>query len=269
MSKRPLSAPTKKPVTLAPIRPNLGVEVAFQTRLEALIARMNRDVSRQILSAYRRKPPEMAQDASPAATLRALIRGLASDWSKRFSEFGAKWGTRFARDAAGAADRSFASALKRAGFTVSFKMSPAANDVLQASIGEQVNLIKSIPQEYLVDVQGAVMRSVQTGRDIGSLSAELQASYGVSKRRAALIARDQNNKSTAAITRVRQDELGITEAIWLHSAGGRTPRPTHVANSGKRYSIRDGWLDPASQKKIWPGTEINCRCVSKSLIPGL
>jgi SPP1 gp7 family putative phage head morphogenesis protein len=152
---------------------------------------------------------------------------------------------------------------------VRFKMTEAARDVMSATIAEQVGLIKSIPAEHLTDVQGIVMRGVQVGRDLGTVSRDLQHQFGVTKRRAATIARDQNNKATASITRVRQQELGIIEAEWLHSAGGKQPRPTHVANSGKRYLIADGWLDPALNRRIWPGTEINCRCVSKSVIPGL
>lgn len=267
--KRPLSAPTKKPVTLAPIRPNLGVEAAFQTRLEALIARMNRDTTRAILTAYRRKPPEMAQDASPAATLRALIRGLASDWSKRFSEFGAKWGAKFARDATGSADRSFAAALRKAGFTVRFSMTRPVNDVVQASIASNVALIRSIPEQYHKDIETSVMRSVQVGRDLGGLAAELQSNFGVTQRRAAIISRSQSNLATAAITRARQQELGITTALWLHSSGGKQPRPSHVANSGKPYDIAKGWFDPEVKKFILPGELPSCRCVSRALIPGL
>ncbi|WP_257785984.1 hypothetical protein [Burkholderia ubonensis] len=41
----------------------------------------------------------------------------------------------------------------------------------------------------------------------------------MTKRRAAFIAHNQNSKATATITRVRQEGLGITEAIWLHSHG--------------------------------------------------
>jgi len=36
-----------------------------------------------------------------------------------------------------------------------------------------------------------------------------------------------------------------------------------------RYNIATGWFDPDARKYIWPGTEINCRCVSKAVIPGL
>lgn len=141
-------------------------------------------------------------------------------------------------------------------------------DALEATVAENVSLIKSIGSQYLTAIEGHVMRSVTTGRDLAPLARRLELQYGVTRRRAALIARDQNNKATAVITRERQNELGI-KAIWLHSAGGKEPRPTHVANSGKVYDPKEGWFDPDVGEHIWPGTLINCRCVSKSVIPGL
>jgi SPP1 gp7 family putative phage head morphogenesis protein len=234
-----------------------------------MIEAMHRDVHRAVRRQWRMNTPEMAGDESPAAGLRRMMGRLAREWSSRFADFAISWSRKFTSDAAAGADRAFSAALRKAGFTVKFQMTAAANDVMQATIGEQVGLIKSIPEQYLKDVEGDVMRSVQTGRDLAGLTADIERNYGVTHRRAAFIARDQNNKATATITRVRQQELGIEEAEWLHSAGGRQPRPTHVANSRKRYNIREGWLDPATNKRIWPGTEINCRCVAKSIIPGL
>nr|WP_277347156.1 phage minor head protein [Collimonas pratensis] len=134
-------------------------------------------------------------------------------------------------------------------------------------MSEQVGLIKSIASQHLTEVQGLVMRSVADGRDLGTLAKGLEDRYGITKRRAALIARDQNNKATATITRVRQDSLGITEAVWMHSHAGKHPRPSHVAANGKRYTIKEGmYLDGVW---TWPGREIGCRCISKSVIPGL
>lgn len=266
MSKK-LTAPTHKPVTVAAVRPNLGIQVAYQRKLDDLIDAMNRAITRAIQAQWRRDPPELAQDESSPAALQATMRRLGYEWSKRFDDFAKTAGRRFSRDAIGSADRSFAAALKNAGFTVQFKMTPAAQEIMTATIAEQVNLIKSIPTEYLTQVQGHVMRSVSAGRDLGSLSNALQQQFGVTKRRAATIARDQNNKATASITKARQAELGITHATWLHSAGGKTPRPEHFAASGKAYEIAKGMF--LEGRWTWPGVEINCRCVSKSIIPGL
>jgi SPP1 gp7 family putative phage head morphogenesis protein len=264
-----MSTRKRKPVALRAVRPNAGVQASYQRKLDALIDAMQAAVEAAIHTAYLRKPPRLAADEAPAEALRGVAARLGREWQQRFTDFANREGKRFTAQAAGHADRSFAEALREAGFTVRFTMTPEARDVLAATMAEQVNLIRSIPAEYLTQVQGAVMRSVQTGRDLGALTTELQEQFGVTKRRAAFIARDQNNKATASMIRVRQDALGITQAMWLHSAGGKVPRPTHVANNGKLYDVKEGWLDPAINKRIFPGELPNCRCVSRSVIPGL
>jgi SPP1 gp7 family putative phage head morphogenesis protein len=113
------------------------------------------------------------------------------------------------------------------------------------------------------------MRSVQSGRDLQQLARDLQREFGVTKRRAALIARDQNNKATAVFTRTRQLELGMTRAVWMHSHGGKEPRKTHLKMDGRGYDTRRGMWDPAESKYIFPGELINCRCVSKTIVPGV
>ncbi|TAL90941.1 MAG: phage head morphogenesis protein [Candidimonas sp.] len=217
-------------------------------------------------ASYRANSPEMAQDASPAMELRKAMRKMARRWQHRFDQAAPELADYFATNAVDRADGALKSILKRSGFSVEFKMTAEANDVMQATIGEQVGLIKSIASEHLTQVEGLVMRSVSAGRDLHSLAESLEKSYGVTKRRAALIARDQNNKATASINRVRQEALGIDEAEWMHSRGGAHPRPSHVAANGKRYKVKEGML--IDGEYIRPGEKINCRCISRSIIPG-
>lgn len=269
MAQRKLTAPTKKAIRLAAVRPNAGLELRYQAQIDDIIAAMHRDTIRTVRRAWKVNPPEMAADISPAAALRAAMGRLASKWSRRFADFAEFIGGAFGRKATALTDRAMAAALRKAGFTVKFSMTREINDITQAAVAQNVTLIKSIPAEYLADVQGAVMRSVQTGRDLATLTAELERDYGITRRRAALISRHQNNMATATITRARQEELGITQAVWRHSSAGRKPRPSHVVNNGKPYNVATGWFDPAERKFIRPGELINCRCQSIAIIPGL
>jgi SPP1 gp7 family putative phage head morphogenesis protein len=139
---------------------------------------------------------------------------------------------------------------------------------MQATINEQVSLIKSIPSQYFTQIEGVVMRSVQTGRDLGQLTKDLQEQFGVTRRRAATIARSQNNIATSSMTRARQDALGITEGTWVHSGAGKHPRPTHVAMSGKRFNLKKGMYDSAVKRWILPAQEPGCRCIWRPVIAG-
>lgn len=261
-----------EPVTLRPVRPNVGIEAAYRRRLLEAVRAMHDDLLTELRAAYAENKPEMAQDRSPAKELQEIIGRLAWRWRQRFAELAPELARHFAKSAADRSDRALAASLKKAGFTVQFRMTRAVNDIVQAQVAANVALIKSIGAQHLTDVEGIVMRSVQQGRDLGGLTKDLQEQYGVTRRRAAFIASDQNSKATAVVTRSRYVELGITQAIWIHSAGGKHPRPTHV-KAGRdqvRYSVLDGWPDPAlGGKRIWPGTEFSCRCVSRPILPGL
>lgn len=263
-----VSASRLKPKTLPPIRPNVGLEAVYRKRLQKLLEEMHCSVQYWLQVRYGQHEDALALDASPVAELRAEIRKLARRWQKRFNDLAPKLAKYFASSASKRTDAQMKKLLADAGMTVDFKLTRQQQNVLKAAVAANVQLIKSIPQRYMGKVEQSVMKAVQAGGKLGDLTKELQQSFGVEKRRAALIARDQNRKATAALQRQRQIEVGITEAIWLHSYGGKVPRKTHLANDGKRFDVVNGWYDPAEKKRIWPGTLINCRCVQRAVIPG-
>ena len=264
-----ITSPTGKPITLRPIHPNAGLESEFRKKLERMIDDMQKSVEYHLLRSYRAHEPEMAQDGvfsdMASSFLTKVMKKLAVIWLKRFDDAAPLLAKYFSTSMQKRSDSALRAALKKSGFAVKFQMTPEMEDVLQSTVQQQVALIKSIPQQYLSDVEGLVMRSVQAGRDIGGLADELQKRYGVTRYRAALIARNQNNVATQMMNRARQKELGITEAIWVHSGAGRHPRKSHVAFSGKKYDIDKGAL--IDGEFIFPGQLINCRCICKSVIP--
>lgn len=271
-----------KPKTLPPVRPNAGVQAAYQLRLERLVVAMCDEVLKAVRKTYRANPPEMATDELPSKALRKEVQRLARRWEKAFADAAPALAEYYAKSAERRTAKQLERILREGGFSVRFKMTRAMKDVMDASVAEQVGLIKSIPEQYLKDVEGAVMRSVQVGRDLKGLTDEIGGLVSLTRkpgekdktlaartfRRAATIARDQNNKATAVMARTRHLELGITKAVWLHSHGGKQPRPTHLENDGQPFDIEEGWLDPAVGKRIWPGELINCRCVSKPIVEG-
>lgn len=219
------------------------------------------------LSASYKASGAMAMDASPAVMMRKSMNKLSRRWAKNFDDFADRLARRFADDTMGNADASLSNALESAGFTVEFRMTEAMNNALQATITENVNLIRTIPERYLSNVETLVSQSVARGRDLGSLTKAIQEQYGVTKRRAALIARDQNNKATSVMQAARQKSIGITEGIWHHSHAGKVPRQSHLKADGEKFDLNKGlFLDG---KWVMPGEEINCRCTWSPVIPNL
>lgn len=261
--------PTLKTNSLAPVRGNKGIEMAYRRKLKRLIAEMQASITYWLKAAYRANTPELAQDESPATALRKAMRKLSRRWQANFDQGATDLASWFAQETKDYADGSLQRILATSGFAVSFKMTRPMQDAYSAVIGENVGLIKSIAAEYLTQVEGLVMRSVQQGRDLSYLTEQLQKRFAITNRRAVLISRDQNNKATAVVERVRQSELGITHAVWQHSHAGQDPRPEHMKWDGKTYEIAKGMWSEVEHEWVWPGTPINCRCVSRPVLPAL
>jgi SPP1 gp7 family putative phage head morphogenesis protein len=259
------------PKTARAVHANRGVEAKYRKALQKLIAEMHGSVEYWLTAAYRKDPPRMAalveqaQDAAPAQNIRKMLDDLKRRWLARFDEYAPKLAEAYLRGMFKSSDSAFRQALKDAGWAVEFRMTPAMRDSFQASLAENVGLIRSIPEKYLQQVEGVVMRSYSAGRDLATMVKELRELYPEASHRAELIARDQSNKANAVVNRARQMELGITEAIWMHSHAGKNPRPDHVAANGKRYKIAEGCL--ISGEHIQPGEEINCRCTCRAVLP--
>lgn len=271
-----LRSPGKKPILVHPVKPNAGTEAWLRRQILNMLNQMHASVMYWTKAAWRKGDlPEthkeaIAQDAaSPASQLDKAMRKLAEQWGKNFDQMSEQIAKAFAKKTMSHNSAAFQEALRKAGFSVKFRPTKRVNDALEAQMMDNVNLIKSIPQKYLDDVHGHVMRSVSQGRSLKQLTQDLQESYGISKRRAAFIARDQNNKATAIIHKTQQEDAGITRARWVHTSASKHPRPEHAKWGAEKatYDIKEGMWSEVSGKFIWPGTEPNCGCTSMSVIP--
>lgn len=292
MSRKP-----KRLETIVAIQPNRGVQLWYWNQLERLIRDAYEDLEREL-----ERPAEvalaqdqrlrcqglvtrgdiftgdtnieytasLAQDAaSPNTRLNTALKRWGDRWTGKFDKAANRLAKEFTTRSFGATQTVFRTVLAQSGFTVKFKATRESLEAFRATVSENVGLIKSIQSQYHTKIQGDVWRAVTRGSDLSTLSKNLKQSYGITTKRAALIARDQNAKAKATIENTRRQELGITRAIWQHSSAGKEPRPSHVAMNGKLFDLAKGMFDPDEQQWILPGQLINCRCTSRAVIPGL
>ena len=139
---------------------------------------------------------------------------------------------------------------------------PWLEDQLKLFANQNAQLITGMTSQELERVAGIVERGLQQGERFTQIAEELQKSFGISHRRATLIARDQTSKLNSSLSKLRQQELGIEEYIW-QTSGDERVRPTHRANDGKKFR----WDKPPS-KTGHPGHDVNCRCVAVGVIEG-
>jgi SPP1 gp7 family putative phage head morphogenesis protein len=127
---------------------------------------------------------------------------------------------------------------------------------------DNVGLIKTIPRGTLVSMQNIVEMGYQTGKSNTAIGKEIQEAYGIEKRHAQFIARDQMAKLNADITRTQQKDAGIEEYEWSTSRDSRV-RERHKELDGKRFK----WghppiVDKRTMRRGEPGEDYNCRCVA-------
>jgi SPP1 gp7 family putative phage head morphogenesis protein len=237
-----------------------------------MMASIHRSVIYWLRAEYRKHPPAIAQDASPFEWMRRIIAKLRNRWMKQIEEAAPKLADYFATAVQNRSDAELKKILRDGGFLVKFTNTKAMQDVRAATIAENVSLIKSIPSRFFDQIEGIISRGYAQGYDLKTVTDELQHTFGVTRKRAAFISRDQASKLNSQLTHVRYQEAGIQTMRWQHSLGGKTVRYTHrhVMN-GKEYDIKEGMFDPDPKvnRTIYPGTLINCRCIGRAVLPGI
>lgn len=148
---------------------------------------------------------------------------------------------------------------------------PRMRAIVEASTQSCTQLIKRIPQEYLSEVQVAVMSAITTGSGLEQLVPYLTKRYEGDARHARFVALDQVRKASANVNAARLQAVGVQNYIWVHVSGERYPRELHMQMSGKEYRYDD---PPVIQKakgnqpevKGKPGDLPFCRCVARPVL---
>ena len=151
---------------------------------------------------------------------------------------------------------------------------PKLEPLMDAWSKTNSKLIKSIQTKYLDDVAASASEYVRMGRTSKEFAEELRRQHDLAVARAKLIARTETAKLNSAITRERQEALGLNTYVWRSSRDERV-RASHRAMEGMycKYSdssvcSRDGvnWVSRASIGGYIgdPGTDYQCRCTASA-----
>jgi uncharacterized protein with gpF-like domain len=250
-----------QPDSLTPVSPNAGIESEYRRKMQALIKSMQNSVLFYLTRVYNAADTERVAGVKKIET---VLDELKTRWLGKFDEAAPKLAAGFVAQASKNLDLNMERQLRTRKFGIHFELTPQMRAVVHTEIVQNVSLIQSIPSQYFTEVEGLVMRSVEVGGDLKTLTDELHKRFGITLDRAARIAVDQNRKINSVMTKTRDLELGITKAIWIHTAC-LYPRQSHVDFHGKEYDVAEGAL--IDGKRVWPGSEIGCRCMSKPVLP--
>jgi len=137
-------------------------------------------------------------------------------------------------------------------------------------VDENVLKIKTLPQNTLDEMQQIILHGFKSGSTIRDITKEIQREYGVTRRRARTLARDQIATLNSQITKAQQQDAGCNRYRWSDSRDSRV-RECHHALNGKIFS----WDDPPEMwyttkkrgvvrtgRRCHPGEDYCCRCIA-------
>lgn len=244
------------------------IGIQYNAKLQRLVKQVKESISKEIVPLVRQLAPEYTQDAVVTTDawsdlILNAIANLVSRWqSPAVQAAGARIAGEFVQSSLKKSERDLK---KSAGIDV-FSGSSTLQDYLKASAQQNAQLIKSIPAKYLEEVQTLVMANMRSGMRPSFIEKALQEQFGVTQRRAKMIARDQTSKIQGEINRKQQQGAGFTHFRWLTSHDSRV-RHDHdvfehrVTKYGKGVYL---WSDLPLEKgvPVSPGSPINCRCTA-------
>lgn len=143
---------------------------------------------------------------------------------------------------------------------------------LEAFVKESISLITSVPQKNLSDIEQMLYRDAQRKLSPKEMKKRIVEQLDVSEARAELIARDQVGKFNAAITELRQTNLGVASYVWRTSEDERV-RPDHARLNGTTQKWAAPPVTVTSGKRAGehnhPGMDIQCRCYAEPILDKL
>lgn len=255
-------------IALRPVRPPVAIEQEYHRKIKKLVKEMDKSLYWWLRAEYRKAEGEITTASDGAlGDMQTKMRQLTRQWEKKYSETARQMAKWFAGEIQGYETRNLQNQFKKAdlaslGFDLKFSYHSRRERAIFNSIVEQnVNLIKSIASQHLTQVKGVVLRGIETGHDLGRVTEDLRDTFGITERRAAMIARDQTAKASNNLSRQRLLDYGVTKGKWLHTSAGKTYRDSHVEMDGEIYDIEQGCYDPDYGDYIQPGELVNCHCV--------
>lgn len=151
---------------------------------------------------------------------------------------------------------------------------------LELFANQNAQLITNMTDNELERVSGIIQRGLQEGSSLESVTENIEKSFGITRRHAKLIARDQTTKLNGSLTKLRQQELGIVEYRW-QTSGDERVRKTHRVLDGKicRWDDPTVYLNEDTGKwekrskiggtEVHTSQDVNCRCQPIPIIEGI
>lgn len=252
-----------------PLHVSEAISTRYAQRLTRLIDAMTREARRDIIASLRENlPDDSVQDASPANQVQIVFNALMKKWDQAFGRIASEYAWGFIDDVSKDSARKLDVSLKELSGDLTLDTSVLTgplHDMIDASVKENIALIKRVPSKYFDQMQGDVMRSIQMGNGLQDLIPAFEKREVQVRNWAQNVALDQTRKAFNGINAGRMQALGMDEYEWIHGGGSNHPREYHRDElNGNIYKLSEPpIIDKRTGERGKPGQLPFCRCTMR------
>ncbi|WP_231624328.1 phage head morphogenesis protein [Yersinia similis] len=269
--------PPHRRAPIRPIKQTNETEYYYRARLRDIVRLMAQSVDEVLI-------PVLRRNYTADSYLIDIIKQAIRQASEKFytSTFGRqidRLAQRVVSLAESESSAAFVEQINRAiGIDMtSLMVNESLVDYFDASVENNVALIKSLSSDYFDDIQREVMDSIMRGDSLTTMVRNIQKVTGATYQRSHLISLDQTAKIRSDITYTRQVNAGIVRFRWSTSQdvrvsgnpAGKYPRARikcfEIARADVGYGVGVYlWLRGAAyngETGLFPGkAHVGCRC---------
>jgi SPP1 gp7 family putative phage head morphogenesis protein len=286
----------KKPKKLAPVKEPRTIEREYYRGLKRYTKQMKEYVRRVLMPELKKLQPQYTMD-SYADDLQRIFENMKQIL---ITAAPVSLAANMVKGTEKANRRKYASRLNSA-FGIDLESvlrTEGLQAFTEAQIAKNATLIKSIPEEFIKNIETIVYNGVTSGLNYSEIAKQISgikdvsSAFGKIDNRVKTIARNEVSTINSQITQARQRAIGIDMYIWRTSQdervrgnpSGKYPnaRPRHDTMEGKycRWddpSVYADSLEDAKEGKwkkrssinapsLHAGEPINCRCTAEAVI---
>lgn len=279
----------KKPVKLKSINISKTLELEYYRSLKALANDLKKYVRENILPLLEKAEDQVKTEVKDSVPQLITALNVMSNNYSNIIPFSTNIATRLVNGLNNANKNNVVENVKsRLGVDIKNVISESSfRDITELMKSSNVSLIKSIPEQFINDIQQVIQNGINQGlrheeiaRQIKGIK-DINSTFGKLDNRVKLIARNEVGNINANLTRARYESIGLDIYQWSTS-GDEAVRKNHRVLDNKYCKFSDPTVYADSLEDVknnnWkkrssigafignPGNDFNCRCVSLPVI---
>jgi len=138
---------------------------------------------------------------------------------------------------------------------------------INAYLAETEAWVSKLRDDTLQMYSTNVLRAMSLGQGIDDIMKQFDGMAEKRQGHARMVARTQVATFNSLMNKTRAQNLGVEEAVWI-SGGDARVRKSHRDRDGKKFRLDKGLYSSIDKKWLLPGTDYQCRCTYRMIIPG-